>query len=89
LGSFLGFQHSAKTKEILANAMEGNTNSKNQPTAIPVEVTYLKTGIITKNESARKVAETLNMSNSNVMYRINKKILKPYKNRYVIKASNN
>ncbi len=61
--------------------MKGNPNSKNQPTAIPVEVIDLETGITTKFLSARKAAEALNISNSTVMNKIKQKSLKPYKNR--------
>jgi len=72
-----------ETKEKLAISMKGNINSRNQPTAIPVEITDLKTVTVTKYLSARKAAEALNISNSTVMYKI--KTLKPYKNRYVFK----
>jgi hypothetical protein len=71
-GSFLGFKHSIETKKILTISMKGNINSKNQPTAIPIEVIDLKTGIVTKYLSARKAAEALNISNSTVMNKIKK-----------------
>jgi hypothetical protein len=43
---------------------------------------------ITKYPSARRAAETLGVSNSTIMKKLNRKPAKLYKNRYLIKGLN-
>jgi group I intron endonuclease len=75
--------HSEETKEKLSVSKMGNSNGKNQPNSIKIQVTDLETGISTVYNSIRETARALNIFNNSIYKNMKSKSQKPYKGRYI------
>jgi hypothetical protein len=82
-GSTLGKTHSEETRANISASLIGNSNGKNQPNSIKIEVTDLQTGISTSYISMREAARALNILQSSIIRYFKNNQKKPVKGRYI------
>jgi hypothetical protein len=63
-GSTLGFKYTEKSRTKMSTFWIDNSNSKNQPNAVKIEVLDLETDITTIFHSIREAGKALNINHS-------------------------
>ena len=82
-----GYKRSEETKAKISVSMMGNSNGRNQPNAVKIEVLDLETNITTSYDSIGAASRALNINLSSIsMYFISNQYQyqkKPFKGRYI------
>lgn len=81
INPFFGKTHSEETKQ----KMIGNCNSKNQPTALKIEVTDLKLNTKTAYSSINEAARALEIYPKIISQYFTRNQIKPFRGRYTFK----
>jgi len=82
-GSCLGSNRSEESRAKISGALKGNSNAKNHPNSLKIEVTDLEKDTSTIYNSMREAAKALNIHVSIISRYFSNNQKKPYKKRYV------
>jgi hypothetical protein len=86
-GSTLGFKYTENSRTKMSASQIDNSNSKNQPNAVKIEVLDLgasPTDITTIFHSIREAGKALNINHSIISEYFSRNQKRPYKGRYIL-----
>jgi hypothetical protein len=79
----MGRKRSLEDKANISASLMGNSNAKNHPNSLKIQVTDLETNISTTYDSIRAAERALNLNSGIITTYFKNNQQKPYKKRYV------